>query len=117
MKAVDIIAIIVIILLVLLISFPMIKKVRNRETCCGTKKEKTPKKRLGKVAGKYLLSIEGMRCKNCERQVANAINAIDGLAAKVSLEKNEALISYEDLPKKEEAIRAIQELDFLAYVK
>ncbi|MCR4938853.1 MAG: heavy-metal-associated domain-containing protein [Treponemataceae bacterium] len=117
MKASDIIAVVVIILVVQLIAYPMIKKIRKRETCCGTTKEKTPKKRLNRVAGKYVLSIEGMRCKNCERQVAKAINAIEGLSAKVSLEKNEAVISYEESPLEKEAVEAIQKLDFLAAPK
>jgi len=113
MNTPNIIAVIVVILLVLLIVYPMIKKIGRRETCCGTKKEKTPRKHLKHVEGKYILNIEGMRCSNCQRKVANAINAIDGLSAKVSLEKNQAVISYEKNPCKEEAIEAIQKLDFL----
>ncbi len=117
MKLADIVTIIAIIFIVLFISFPMIKKIRSRETCCGTKKEKTPRKRLKHVAGSYILSIEGMRCKNCEREVAKAINSVKGLSAKVSLEKNEAYVSYENEPCEEEAIDAVQKLDFVAYLK
>ncbi|MCR5215230.1 MAG: heavy-metal-associated domain-containing protein [Eubacterium sp.] len=117
MKMIDIVVILIVILLVFVIIFPMIKKIANRETCCGTKREKTPRKHLSHVAGQYVLTIEGMRCSNCQRQVTNAINAIDGLSAKVSLENNEAIVSYEDKPRKEEAIEAIQKLDFLAYLK
>jgi len=117
MKPADIIAVVVIVITVLLIAFPVINKMRKRETCCGTTKEKTPSKRLKHVAGKYILSVEGMRCKNCERQVANAVNSIDGLSAKVSLEKNEVLISYENVPLMGEAIDAIQKLDFAASPK
>ncbi len=113
----DIITIIVIVLIVLLISYPMIKKIRKRETCCGTKKEKTPRKRLKTVAGTYVLAIEGMRCKNCEREVAKAINSVKGLSARVSLEKNEAYVSYEKEPCEEQAIDAVQKLDFVAYLK
>ncbi len=117
MKPIDIITIIAIIAVVFFISYPMLKKIRRRETCCGTKKEKTPRKRLKTVAGSYVLSIEGMRCKNCEREVAKAINSVKGLSAKVSLEKNEALVSYEEEPREEEAIDAVQKLDFVACLK
>ncbi len=115
MKPVDIIVIVLILIVVALIAYPLIRKMRKRETCCGTTREKNPKKHLSHVAGKYTLVIEGMRCKNCERQVANAVNGIDGLSAKVSLEKNTAIVSYEGEPCKEEAIAAIQKLDFVAY--
>jgi len=117
MSFANITAIIIIVLLIGLITYPMIRKTLRRETCCGSVKEKTIKKHLKHISGKYTLSVEGMRCKNCERQVANAINEIEGLSSKVSLEKKEAIISYEKLPFKEEAIDAVQKLGFIAYIK
>jgi hypothetical protein len=49
--------------------------------------------------------------------VAKAINSVKGLSAKVSLEKNEAYVSYENEPCEEKAIDAVQKLDFVAYLK
>lgn len=117
MKPADIITIVIVITVIAAIIYPVLRKLKKRETCCGTVKEKTPHKRLKHIDGRYTLAIEGMRCSNCSRQVANAINSIDGLSAKVNLAKGEALISYEGSPHKEEAIKAIQDLDFVASPK
>ena len=53
-------------------------------------------KRLdGPVMGKKILKIKGMTCEHCVQNVTNAINAIDGASAKVSLKEKEAVVSYD----------------------
>ena len=63
------------------------------------------------------MTVDGMHCKNCEKKVTEAINDIDGLAAKVSLARMEVVISYEKAPMKEEVIKRLGELNFIAYEK
>ncbi len=104
-----------IILLVAFICMPLIKRVKSREDCCGNERVKVSKKRLKNPVGKYTLTVDGMHCKNCEKRVTEAINGIEGLAAKVSLERREAVISYEKAPMKEEVIKRLGELNFIAY--
>ncbi|MBR1816399.1 MAG: heavy-metal-associated domain-containing protein [Lachnospiraceae bacterium] len=114
MNTANIITIIVIIFLILLISFPLIKRIRSKETCCGTEKVKVKHKKLKNPAGSYRLHIDGMHCKNCEKRITEAINSIEGLACKVSLEKKEAVVSYEHEPRTEAVIKLLGDMDFLA---
>ena len=41
---------------------------------------------------KKVMVIEGMSCGHCSARVEKALNAIDGISAKVDLEKKEAAI-------------------------
>ena len=115
MNMANIVVIGLIILLVALICMPLIKRMRSGEDCCGNEQVKVSRKRLKNPAGKYTLNIDGMHCKNCEKRVTEAINGMDGLAARVSLAKKEAVISYEKAPMKEEVIKRLGELNFIAY--
>jgi Copper chaperone len=40
-----------------------------------------------------ILSIKGMSCGHCSARVEKALNAIDGVEAKVSLESNSATLT------------------------
>lgn len=51
------------------------------------------------------LKITGMSCQNCVKHVEKAIAALPGIKkAKVSLEKQEAHVTYDDTQLAEEAI-------------
>ena len=70
--------------LILVIAGQTVTKVRKGSSCCGEHEETA--KRI-RVADKnksnypysYILSIEGMVCSNCVRNVENALNAHDGI--------------------------------------
>lgn len=115
MNMANIVVTVLIILLVVLICMPLIKRMISQEDCCGNQQIKVSKKRLKKPVGKYTLTVDGMHCKNCEKKVTEAINDIDGLAAKVSLARMEVVISYEKAPMKDEVIKRLGELNFIAY--
>lgn len=117
MNLASLITILIISAIVAVISFPVIKRARSKENCCGTEKVKIKTKKLKNVAGTYRLYIEGMKCQNCRKNATAAINKIEGLSAKVNLEKQEAIVSYESEPKTEQAIKALGELNFLAKVE
>ena len=104
----------IIILAVIMITMPLFKRMRSKETCCGTEKVRVKRKKLKTVAGSYRLSVDGMHCSNCRKNAMDAINSIDGLSCRVDLEKKEALIEYESVPKTEEAIAALAAIGFLA---
>lgn len=54
---------------------------------------------------KQELQITGMSCQNCVKHVEQAITALPGIKkAKVSLEKQEAHVTYDDTQLAEEAI-------------
>lgn len=42
---------------------------------------------------KKIITIEGMHCDHCRAAVENALNAIDGVQAKVNLSKNQATVT------------------------
>ncbi len=65
--------------------------------CCGGDGSSKPKKKKleNKIIKTEEFHVEGMRCANCAYTVTNAINAIDGAAAKVDYEKKKAVVSYD----------------------
>lgn len=114
MSSADIVIILFICVAVVIICMPLVKRLGSKETCCGTKKVKISHKRLKHAAGTYKLHIEGMHCRNCERQITEAINNIEGLSCRVSLEKSEAIVSYEKDLRCDEVIDLLGGLGFLA---
>ncbi|MBP3206072.1 MAG: heavy-metal-associated domain-containing protein [Lachnospiraceae bacterium] len=111
----NIITVAVSIFLVAIVCIPLVKRMRTKVDCCGNEQVKVRAKKLKHAAGKYTLTVEGMHCKNCEKRVTEAINDMDGLACRVSLERKEAVVSYESTPRKDEVIKKLGEMNFLAY--
>jgi copper ion binding protein len=42
---------------------------------------------------KKIMEINGMSCEHCQARVEKALNAIDGVQAKVELKKNRAVVA------------------------
>lgn len=45
---------------------------------------------------KKIIEINGMSCEHCQNRVEKALNAIDGVEAKVELKKNRAVVNLQD---------------------
>ncbi len=45
---------------------------------------------------KKIINIKGMSCGHCQARVENALNAIDGVEAKVELKKNRAVVALKN---------------------
>ncbi|CBL20129.1 heavy metal-associated domain-containing protein [Ruminococcus sp. SR1/5] len=76
----------------------------------GGSKPEIPKKRLdGTKLGEKTMKITGMHCENCVASVTRAINRIDGAAAKVSLKKGEAVVSYDREISNEELKKVVED--------
>ena len=75
------------------------------------------KKKLHKPAGSFTLTVEGMHCENCRRTVTEAVNSMEGYAAKVDILTKECRVSYENEPDIEEVIRSIRRAGFDAFVR
>lgn len=74
---------------------------------------KMPKKKLaGRVIGRKTIKISGMHCAHCAMDVANALNQIDGAAAKVSLKDSSAEVSLDREIDKDELIHAVEKAGF-----
>ena len=85
-------------LLVAFAIYRTIQKFRGKakSSCCGSAEMVTPKKvedtDPSHYPYQYKLSVGGMHCSNCARNVENALNALDGTWAKVNLGKEEAVV-------------------------
>lgn len=64
--------------------------------CCGSAGNTIrDKKTLSEPKiGEKIMTIEGMTCENCEIRVENALNRLEGVAAKVNWKKRTAIVSY-----------------------
>ena len=115
--------IIVIIILMILIGGPVAYIIKAKKsgvkcigcpaggTCPGS--GKMPKKKLaGRVIGRKTIKISGMHCAHCAVDVANALNQIDGAAAKVSLKDSSAEVSLDREIDKDELIHAVEKAGF-----
>ncbi|MCD8084381.1 MAG: heavy-metal-associated domain-containing protein [Clostridiales bacterium] len=75
-----------------------IKHLKGESPCCGGGSSELPpeeKKLDGPVLGQKTLLIRGMTCEHCANRVTKAINKVDGAAAKVSLRRKKAVVSYD----------------------
>lgn len=63
-------------------------------SCLGSKK--TARKKLNApVIGKKTIEISGMHCAHCVTSVAESLNQIEGVRARVDLSKGSAVVSYD----------------------
>ena len=91
----------------------LVKCFTGKKNCCGTEKQPRIKaKRLSAPIGSLSIKIGGMRCENCCRSVNAALNALDGVAAKVSLESGTASVSSERPVSDEELTQAVESAGF-----
>ena len=62
---------------------------------------------------KKIIEIKGMSCEHCQARVEKALNAIDGVEAKVELKKNRAVVNLKnDLVKDKTLSDAIAEVGY-----
>ncbi|MEE1086827.1 MAG: cation transporter [Schaedlerella sp.] len=92
----NIIIIIILLVLVFIGLRSALKHFKGEGGCCGGGAP-VPKqnKKLKNVISKKVVVIEGMTCEHCKNWVEKSINSIDGAAAKVNLQKKEAVVSLE----------------------
>ena len=97
----DVIIMIVILIVLIFAVKGSWKHFKGEGACCGggsgSVKPKKPKKKTldGPVIGRRTIRISGMHCQNCVNSVTSALNAIDGVSAKVNLKDNSAEVSYD----------------------
>lgn len=106
----DIIIIGVVVILILVGIRSGIKHFKGEGGCCGggSSTVKKKRKKLKNVIAQKTVVIEGMTCDHCKNRVENAINSMEGAAAKVNLKKKEAIVSLERTISDEE-IRTVVE--------
>lgn len=93
----------VIFIILILIMIPAVKNtvrhMRGQGSCCGGPVEKPVKKKInGEIKGKLLIKIDGMHCTNCKNRIEKHLDELDGVIAKVNLEKKQAIVTlYQDI--------------------
>lgn len=97
------IAVLVIIILVGSAAAYLVKAKRSGVKCvgcpaggsCSSKTKGKKKKLTGPVIAKKTIFISGMHCAHCVQSMTDGLNRIDGVSAKVDLNKNCAEISLD----------------------
>ena len=88
--------IIVVLLFILAMALLHTRKHFKSGGCCGSGSNtiRSKKSLTEPELGEKTLVIDGMSCENCEIRVENALNRLDGVAAKVSFKKKRAVVAY-----------------------
>lgn len=110
----NVVIILIIAVIIIFAARESIKHMKGEGGCCGGGSGIIEdKKKLDKPEiGKEVLKIEGMHCDNCRVRVQNALNKIDGAAAKVNLKKSEAVISMSREIPREEFRKVIEDIGY-----
>lgn len=89
-----------VIILIILIAvgygvFSMLKKHKEKSSCCSSGTYKAKEKKLEHVALQKTAVVEGMTCQHCVNRVMEAVNSIEGASGNVNLRKGIVVISME----------------------
>ena len=108
------IIVVILIVVVILAGKGAVKHLKGEGGCCGggSVVKEHDKKLTGPVIKTKVFKIDGMHCENCTNRVKRAINRIDGVSAKLSLRKKEAVVEYEREVDDSEITGAIEALDY-----
>ena len=98
--------------------FHTVRKSRGGGGCCGEHEEtvkRAPVKDRNKSHYPYTaeLTVEGMTCENCARRVENALNALDGVWAKVDIGSHRATARLKKPPEEEPLAQAIRDAGYV----
>ena len=81
--------------------------------CCGGFAPQQPEgKTIGSVVAQRVLVLDGLHCANCVSGVKNALEAIPGVAADVTLNPQRALVRMDRAIPDEELRKAVEEQGF-----
>ena len=117
----NMIAVLVIVILVGSAAAYLIKAKRSGVKCvgcpaggnCSSKNKKKKKKLTGPVIAKKTMFITGMHCEHCVQSVTDSLNRIDGVSARVDLNKSCAEISLDREIGEDILICAVEKAGFL----
>lgn len=118
MNIVNIIIVLIIAAIVVFGSINYIKKLKKGGDCCpeheeATKSVKVKDRDKSHYPYEAKLAIDGMSCNNCVRNVENALNALDGTWATVSLEDNMATVLLKNPPDIEKLSKAVADAGYM----
>ena len=115
---INIIAIVIVAVIVVFGTANYIKKLKKGGDCCpeheeATKSVKVKDRDKSHYPYEAKLAIDGMSCGNCVRNVENALNALEGTWASVSLEDNQATVLLKSPPDIEKLSKAVADAGYM----
>ena len=118
MNILNIIIVLLVAAIVVFGSISYIKKLKKGGDCCpeheeATKSVKVKDRDKSHYPYEAKLAIDGMSCNNCVRNVENALNALDGTWATVSLEDNMATVLLKNPPDIEKLSKAVADAGYM----
>ena len=118
MNIVNIIIVLIVAAIVVFGSINYIKKLKKGGDCCpeheeATKSVKVKDRDKSHYPYEAKIAIDGMSCNNCVRNVENALNALDGTWATVSLEDNMATVLLKNPPDIEKLSKAVADAGYM----
>ena len=118
MNIVNIILVLIVVAIVVFGSISYIKKLKKGGDCCPEHEEATKSVKVKDRDKSHYpygakLAIDGMSCNNCVRNVENALNALDGTWASVSLEDNMATVLLKNPPDIEKLSKAVADAGYM----
>ena len=118
MNMLNIIIVLIVAAIVVFGSISYIKKLKKGGDCCPeheevTKSVKVRDRDKSHYPYEAKLAIDGMSCNNCVRNVENALNALDGTWATVSLEDNMATVLLKNPPDIEKLSKAVADAGYM----
>lgn len=106
------------ILLIVFAVWQTVQKARGKakSSCCGTKEVVAAKKvedtDVSHYPYRYRLSVDGMMCSNCARNVENTLNNMNGVWGKVNLGKKEAEVLTKEAVSEESFAKALKDASY-----
>lgn len=118
MNILNIIIVLIVAVIVVFGSINYIKRLKKGGDCCpeheeATKSVKVKDRDKSHYPYEAKLAIDGMSCNNCVRNVENALNALDGTWATVSLEDNMATVLLKNPPDIEKLSKAVADAGYM----
>lgn len=82
--------------------------------CCGaaTPSQQPASKEIGPVVAQRVLALDGLHCAHCVSSVKNALEAIPGVAADVTLDPQRAVVRMDRAVPYEKLREAVEEQGF-----
>ena len=105
-------------LLIVFALWQTIQKARGKakSSCCGTAEAVSAKKvedtDVSHYPYRYRLTIDGMMCSNCAKNVENTLNNMNGVWGKVNLGKKEADVLSKQSVSEDSFAQALQQSSY-----
>jgi copper chaperone CopZ len=105
-------------LLIVFALWQTVQKARGKakSSCCGSAEAVSAKKvddtAVSHYPYRYRLTIDGMMCSNCAKNVENTLNNMNGVWGKVNLGKKEADVLSKQSVSEDSFARALQQSSY-----